>query len=136
MRGEFCTYRASRFVLTLFRISFEMMLNKFLFCFLLLFALQSCDSEMHDLGDGFLYGYVTIPEASNVYFESVGLINNDEQVLKVWWNKEVIVVYTKNHKWILINKRKVINYESEEESMRYVSYETVKRIKFDHDLKI
>ncbi len=112
------------------------MLNRLFICLFLLFALQSCDSEMHDLGDGFKYGYVTIPEASNVYFERVGLLNNNESTVKVWWNKKVVVVYTKSRKWILIDKQKVINHESEEVSVKYVAYGLVKQIEFDGDLEI
>jgi hypothetical protein len=104
------------------------------FFLLLLVVLQSCDSEMHSLGDGFEYGYVTVPEASNVYYENIGLIDRDEGVEKIWWNDEVIVVYTRHRKWIMIHRRKVM--ENEANSVTFVTYKSLKNIDFEDDMKI
>jgi hypothetical protein len=107
----------------------------FVFSLLFLFALQSCDYDFQDLGDGFSFGYVNVSEANNVYYENVGLIN-DGKLDEVRWNDNYILVHTINNKWILIDKAKVINHESEDVSVKDVSYSSVKNMEFDDYIKI
>jgi hypothetical protein len=112
-------------------------MKKILYIFSLLFliVLQSCDSHFQDLGDGFRFGYVNIPETNNIYYENVGVIH-DQMIEEVRWNDRFILVHTMNNKWILINKEKVINHESEDVSIKQVSYSSVKTIDFEDSIKI
>lgn len=112
-------------------------MKKILFVFGLLFliVLQSCDYDFQDLGGGFSFGYVNISDANNIYYENVGLIN-DRKIDEVRWNDKFILVHTISDKWILIDKTKVIKHESEDESVKYISYRSAKKFEFEDSIKI
>ena len=105
------------------------------YVFMALILLSSCDSEVHIIDSDFTISRMS-GTTYNVYFNDVGLLEN-EQIKKVCWNRNFIMVSTEDGDVILIEKQKVAKDNAYTGAgVSYVNGKRLKKLKCDNTLTL